>query len=141
MTVKHQIILSAFRANLSIADNFKRSAEMHRILVESGMAPRLALGYYREAGQEHPSLEQSFIIDVVTGNEWATCGSLAELYEQDSILCIDNGEAWLDFAPFDDERPGVYIGNWCRVSQETAEKQTAYTFDGNQYWVAIRDTI
>lgn len=101
--IKHSsvVILSACRAQLSIARNEMRTRHLEDIIKNTGLSYRQVLGFFREDGEEHGCYESSFMVFV---NDLEQARKLCRIatvqFQQDCVLVATNFGADADYKAY-----------------------------------------
>ena len=140
MTKATIVIASAFRANLTAAENAHRSIIANNYMkqmLESGHNIQHALGSWKEEGQEVASTELSLIGVVPETNLDNVLYFFLQKMEQDAVLTV-NPETMAAYILSKNGNvvESNHIGTMQEITEEEAKASECYTYWKGVYWLA-----
>lgn len=121
-------IISAERGDVGVLDNLARTEELAGVLRASPYPFKRVRGVYRGTG------EASFVVVLSqhVGDDLDWLRARAREFQQESILFVDGGKAFLEFLA---DGSSEELGTWQQATPEYAMAQDDYTTDGERFYV------
>jgi len=136
-----KLIISAFKAELTLAQNWTRHEQLLAELSEVSGIKSLACGRYKGTDEISVILEASWLENAPARGQLVH--KLLTKFQQESALYIqenvlNSGLPLANIVTAD----GCYIhynfiGYWVQVSEEQAMQAEAFTLVGGEYWRAV----
>lgn len=136
-----KIIISAFKSELSLAQNWARHEQLLTELADVSGIKSLACGRYKGTDEISIILEASWLQNCPARGQ--LLHKLLTQFEQESALYIqdnptENRLPLVSLVTTDNEYVFYkFIGYWVQVSEEQAMKADGFTLVGGEYWRAV----
>lgn len=135
LNIMAKVILSAYRATLSMAENVQRTSELAYDLEKMNLLYRVATGYYQERGQAQASAEVSFVVSCTEREADKLVALGCGKYQQDCVLKV--GLDGVSSLNFDNNGGWQEIGRWLEVSAERAMTEVCRTFMAGKWFIVV----
>jgi len=129
------VIASAYRADASLLMNHKNHLAALDFLLRSNLHCTVAVGSWKEEGQDKPAQELSIVIEADSDSLPALQTLFLKTFKQDAILIIKGMEEQLASLLFNDGT-SCELGRFQAIPEEEALQSECYTFIDGAYYVA-----
>lgn len=128
------VIASAYRADANLLTNHVNHLQALDFCLKSGLPARVAVGSWREEGQEQAAQELSLVIEADSDSLPALQQVFLHQFKQDAIL-INEMQQRLASLLFNDGT-SCELGQFQQIPEQEALQSECYTFMDGCYYVA-----